>query len=104
MGPLFRNNGEVSSGSSGHPKTRYEKWVEWSGGFQETLDEGMQDFFEGVGKKVSKMPKTTLLASVVVATLMGLGLIRVSIESDDDKLYVPRGSVAVEEAKWVEKT
>ena len=73
-------------------------------GVNERLDEGLAWTFEVVGKKVSKTPRLVMTAAVVVAIFGGLGLIQTSVESDDDVLYNPRGSQAVEQGEWVAKT
>lgn len=72
--------------------------------FSFTIDTFMRNVFFRLGLFVGNNPLKVILASLIVTGLCGVGFIRFRQESRDEELWVPQGTVAVINQKYVTDT
>ena len=68
--------------------------------FQDVIFGNMERFFKGFGHKVASHPFITILISLMVASVLMVGLVRYRSETDQNELWVPTNSDLYDNNKW----
>lgn len=79
-------------------------YTRWASAATKTVDKLLGSTFELLCSSVARRTRATIVLSLAVSVVCSLGLFRLSVESDEDSLYLPKHSKSVKDAKWISNT
>eukprot|EP00271_Cylindrocystis_brebissonii_P010097 TRINITY_DN26195_c0_g1_i1.p1 TRINITY_DN26195_c0_g1~~TRINITY_DN26195_c0_g1_i1.p1 ORF type:complete len:914 (+),score=150.79 TRINITY_DN26195_c0_g1_i1:253-2994(+) len=70
--------------------------------FGRYVDIGLQNFFGTIASFVVPRPWKTISACVLIAILLGAGIVRIDVITDSEKLYTPQGTQGFKDRDFVD--